>query len=360
MKALYQAVHTKLATIVFEDIWPSFTPCEFALFNQDFVYFKQRVFERDDRFLGNTSITFEGENIAIFQVLNPDEEEIDHLTSMIVHEMFHAFQMNHQETRLPNDLEGLNYPQEFEHYVDVYHEHVLLVKAVECHVQEEKVTYFMQYLASRSARYKRYENQIKYEMLVETFEGCAEYCGLKALQQLSAEKALQKIDDYKRSLVTDLNQLFEIRKISYASGTLLLLLVDQLQLPIERSSNPMTIIEDLMNQYPSYAELGEHESFAVIIRSAYEDYMKSINMKFQSFFSQSTEIVKGPFTICGYDPMNMVKLEDKILCSNFINLRFSGQPSFIVKGPVVLQIDSSNYFNVLNYTKLKDNIVKEI
>jgi hypothetical protein len=68
----------------------------------------------------------------------------------------------------------------------------------------------------------------------------------------------------------------------------------------------------------------------------FEDYSQSKKEKFEDFFKQKREETTGDFIICGYDPMNMIKSGNMVLCSHFIMLRKEGGgETLFVKGPLL-------------------------
>ena len=115
MRKLYDDVTETLAKLDFESIYPGFHPFTFALYNEESVYFADRVIPQQG-FYGNTTIEFEGEHIAIWHVDQDTRAyDIDTFTAGIVHEMFHAFQReNRLESNAPNDLLLLQYPDDID------------------------------------------------------------------------------------------------------------------------------------------------------------------------------------------------------------------------------------------------------
>ena len=112
MKELYSKIYHNLQKIDFESIWHGFSPCEFALYDEHKVYFFDRTQPVDNRFLGNTSIFYDGKPLAIWKVTNPMLQDPILLTAKIVHEMFHSFQKEQHEERFPDDLMMLSYPDD--------------------------------------------------------------------------------------------------------------------------------------------------------------------------------------------------------------------------------------------------------
>ena len=67
--------------IDFENIWPDFNKYPFAVYNQEKVFLDKEVIDRDNRFIGNTSIGFEGKELAIWYIEDENNRDIELLTS---------------------------------------------------------------------------------------------------------------------------------------------------------------------------------------------------------------------------------------------------------------------------------------
>ena len=87
---MYFAVESYLSKINFDKLWKGFKPLKFALYNNDECFFDGKYIEKNENFLGNTSINYNGEMIAIWNVMEDISPII--LCSKIIHEMFHGFQ----------------------------------------------------------------------------------------------------------------------------------------------------------------------------------------------------------------------------------------------------------------------------
>lgn len=67
--------------------------------------FKWADFSKTEEFLANTAICYQGRLIAIWCL--SEEMDLDILASKIIHEMFHAYQMECGESRFPEEVEAL-------------------------------------------------------------------------------------------------------------------------------------------------------------------------------------------------------------------------------------------------------------
>ena len=73
---LYNEVNILLKKIDFNVIWDGFGPLKFALYNKSLCYFDGKFIDKTDALLGNTSIKFNGEMIAIWNVMEEIEPTI--------------------------------------------------------------------------------------------------------------------------------------------------------------------------------------------------------------------------------------------------------------------------------------------
>lgn len=111
MEKLYQQIEHYLQQIDFNQLWEGFHPFPFALYNQEKIILNHEVLPYHSSFRGCTTIKFNEEQIAIWQISDKEfQTDPRLLTYLIVHEMFHAFQKLNHETRFPNDLVLLEYP----------------------------------------------------------------------------------------------------------------------------------------------------------------------------------------------------------------------------------------------------------
>ena len=89
MRELYNSIELELDKVKYNNLWPGFSRMEFAIYNKAKVFLKNEEIPYDERFLGNTSINYNGRNLAIWYVEDPGQQDGKELASNIVHEMFH-------------------------------------------------------------------------------------------------------------------------------------------------------------------------------------------------------------------------------------------------------------------------------
>jgi len=354
MRELYKMVDEAIDSINFEKIWRRFSKFNFALYDNDNVYFKNETILRDNRFLGNTSIEYNGEFIAIWHVDNPNGEDCQTLAANLVHEMFHAFQRTHSETRYPNDLKMLDYPDCIENYAIKHMEHLFLVDAFSCSDISTRKEFLEKFLSARKYRETLIGEIIKQEYLAETTEGIAEYAGIMALKQISHEKYVVKINAYIEKLKCIDNNFFDIRRMSYYTGAMLCVLLSEMGInifhKIGETENPLfTIIARLCMCFAETNFIGVNFDIEDLAEKT-KKYTNDKKIKFDEFFKTHNNTVEGNYTICGYDPMNMIKTDNMILCNHFVMLKGSGndEPLFI-QGPVVVNLKKDSFNQVISY-----------
>ena len=99
LNELYYEVLKYINLVDFNKLYSGFKPLKFALYNDDECFFNGKYIDKTDGFIANTAIEFDGEMIAIWNVLEDVEPIV--LASKIIHEMFHGYQMINNESENP-------------------------------------------------------------------------------------------------------------------------------------------------------------------------------------------------------------------------------------------------------------------
>ena len=312
MRRLYDEVTHRLTTLDFGRIYPGFHPFRFALYNDETIWLAGEEIPQQG-FYGNTTVVFEGDRIAIWKVdQDPASYDIDVLTAGIVHEMFHAFQMeSDMKNEAPSDLMLLQYPEDENNFLVKQAENELLASSVNATVPRKAVIYHM-IRASRNLRRLNIGDFVRQEELIEKWEGQAECAGTLALKQLAYRKYEKRLADYAATL-TNGDHLFDIRRNAYFSGTLMCIL--ESEIPKEACETARRLAEN----------------------------KKVRKKRFDDFFANNTVRIPAEGFICGYDPMNQIRMGDRLLADGFVMIDVAGEQIHI-PGPVVvdLQTDTPN------------------
>ena len=336
LNKIYKETNSILDKLNFDELWKDFKKYNFALYDDEKVYFGDREMPVDNRFIGNTAIDYSDGKIAIWKVTDNDLKNLNILSSNIVHEMFHAFQLENNESRFPNDLKGLNKPLDIEYYQMKKQEGILLVNAIENCDMKSKFSNLEKIITLREKRLELYRDSTEYEFSIETVEGTAEYVGTKSLGKFDKEKYEKRISKY-MEMIVDNKIIFDTRRYSYFYGALLLTLVDSLNIKVsqEIENNDKTIMEDLMNIVDGRKEV-ENILGDLHLEKSLKIYQKHVIAKFEQFHNIERENHPGNYKIIGYDPMNMYKYNKEIIHIHCVNLYDKNRDkSIFIEGPVI-------------------------
>lgn len=219
LKHLHQELSHRINQLDFATLWPGFHPYKFAVYQDHHVCLDGTIIDHTDAFLANTAIRYEGDMIAIWRIANEDID-LDVLTSKIIHEMFHAFQMDHGESRFPNEIEALmRYQYDPLNLAQKMKEHQLMRALLKRHDMDM----MNELLQSRKRRQMAFPYEYLYEANVEQIEGTAHYVELMVLKALSPSRYQNRIGETIKRITTP-ESLVPIRMISYDIGAILILL----------------------------------------------------------------------------------------------------------------------------------------
>ncbi len=317
MRDFYNRISKRLDDIDFEAVYPGFHRFPFALYDDKTVWLSDREIEQKG-FFGNTAIEFEGKHMAIWNVQEDiNTVDIDIFTSNIVHEMFHAFQKEqNMNGEAPSDMKLLMYPEDTVNYIVKQQENVMIADAFDAS-PEKRADLYHAVNSSRELRKKQIGEFMDQELLIEKWEGVAESCKMLALKQLSQEKYEKVLKDY-QDIVRRGDLLLDIRKNAYYTGTLMRLLGDEVA--GKESSVNRKIADTLENK-------------------------KALIEKFMSGERTRTE---APGMICGYDPMNQIRLGDKLLAKHFLIIQVGEKQETLV-GETLVEMKEGSLFETVAY-----------
>jgi hypothetical protein len=346
MKKLANGIQKRLNQIDFNQCWPGFHQFPFILYNEKLALIDGVETPKPDQFYGNTSLTYEGKTYAIWKIDENDNTiDLDILTSKIVHEMFHGFQQEQNETRFPNELKALDYSYDCVNLSMKYLEASKIQKLLKNYSDSQ----LNDLLISLNYRQTQYSVEFSYESKIETVEGMAQFVELQALKQLNIDlyhKKIFKMIDY----IKTIDNYSHIRFLSYDFGTLLLLIIKENGLPFDDSiSNPKTVSEQLLDipfdgVSKPYCKLEIRE----LIRDIYQTRSKTID-----------NILKNPHDskelqhqLYGFDPLNTFKHNHYIYCKDFAGIK--GKEMTWLRGEMLFELDDNENIKKL-YTKKSTN-----
>lgn len=350
MQTLRNKINERLDQLNFEQLWTGFKRYDFALYNEKTVYFEHHEIPIDHRFKANTTIQYDNHYIAIWRLDQTENIDIDILTANLVHEMYHAHQMTLAETRCYSDLEGLKAPRLLANFNLKHLEYKTLIQAVQTECLTEKATIFNDFISTRKHRKKLIGTYMDYENAMETIEGCAEYITLSVLKMINPA-VYEKQKEVMCDRLMDLgDSLFDVRRMAYDSGAIICLLASELNMDVLKpiGQNHQYIFDQLPLNKKNKEIILPRNSVSQI-QTNYKTYIKKLELEVNRVISnRKTSENTGEFEFRGYDPMNMVRFEDKILHKSFVGISSDGDVRFL-EGPVVTIIEDEDYSKFTKY-----------
>ncbi len=362
----YRKLEERLAKLDFASLWPRFAKPVYALYTDETMCIDGELLPKPDYFYGNTAIEYKDRMIAIW-MLKPDqietEEGLDRLTARIVHEMFHVFQMENGESRFPNDLELIAFPLDAQLVALAYRENALLgrfadmMKSVERipenDLQKQQRLDVMMILHRigeiRSKMRALSDGAMINEWRVETLEGLAEYVGFKALRQLNGNLAAREIDVYTENLCKT-TDVMDHRGRGYHAGVLLYSLVEKAELEFDRSFATEKTLWELIEE--RVIATGESSDEVILTDEELEKARLTIDReqnrrasKLKSFQAKFPNEKSIDASICGYDPMNLMRVGDYLISTSFLMLDEDGE-KYRLMGDHLLRMKTGDYWVV--------------
>ena len=227
------------------DVWPGFTPCPFILYDNKTqvgigeVFPKRFTQIRDDiwsaegnepTFFGCTVLEYEGITTAIWNTATWSEDvDINEATSLIVHEIFHAYQRKFAEKKVGNMMGCASYPHSpLSVFLTIKENELLAAAAKES--SKDLVLHIMEKIfALRSYREKVIgQEYMGIDDMDETYEGTAAYAESKMTAILKNISIVEAADNYIKGLHNKNDLLEKYRARCYMSGLALCLVADVL------------------------------------------------------------------------------------------------------------------------------------
>lgn len=245
LKQYYEEIALRIKDIDFFLLWPGFKKYNFALYDNEKVYFNHQEIKKTNEFLGNTAIKFNNEHIAIWNLTNHMDYDI--LTAKIIHEMFHAFQKEQNESRFPNEFLGvINYQYDLTNSQIKLKENQILKELLSCF--EPKL--LTEFYKLRRYRKEYFSFEYDYETNIETIEGSAQFVELMALKYLNIDKFKNQLNQILKRII-DPRCLIPIRVRCYDIGAILLLICEQNNILLNKNIDYyLNFSDQLLNNIP--------------------------------------------------------------------------------------------------------------
>lgn len=321
----------------FDYYWKGFESFPLALYNSNEVYLinykalpkgyyvdgKVAVGKWDERFKGNTAVNLDGQYMAIWNMDTLDEMiDLDKLYSEVVHEMFHACQLKNGDKRFGDEVMYLTYKFTGE-FLDLrMKERECLLKALFETDEAKKKELISDFISIRECRRSLIGERINYEYGVESIEGTATYVEYKAFQKETKLPEKYIAAGYGKRLIEN-NDLKDFRSSCYFSGMFIALIMDSFcgnwQASYDKSGMYLyDYFKTQMEWTPKEFTPQVNAYISYILRN----YDNLARKEITDFYINSGYdiILDGRFSITGFDPMNIVSLDNRLLHKNFVML----------------------------------------
>lgn len=328
---IYQKVESMISKVEFHLLWPNFRLYSFALYDEHEVQFSTFSQPLTPEFVGNTSITYHQEKIAIWNMHLSKVDDMNILASKIIHEMFHAFQQDNQEIKFPNEVDGLFYRYHINNLTIKHQENIMLAQLW----NHWSMDLFKAFLQTRKNRELDFEKEVNYESKIEVVEGMAQFVELQALRQLSFDTFQQSMNVLIERVKSKAS-LLHIRHHSYDVGALILFLLEKAQMKINYDFDSQdTIYVGLSKQLISKKQKNVIDDE---INQLVQEKEKENQEKVEEFI-RDKEIKYVSFQIMGFDPLSSFIYDNYLYCS-YVLFIDDFQTQQMLMGPIVAIIDN--------------------
>lgn len=347
-----RALEKYLNLIDYNKIWKGFSKTKYAIYNDENFYIndnygidlnliKKDSFyggKTDERFIGNTSIKINDEYLAIW---NEDyiSKDMDNkkLTSLIVHEMFHCYQMANGEKRFPNEILGIDYPITVENISLRMLEREYLLGACIENDKEKKMELLTLFYNVRDKRENLMGKIMDYEKALESLEGTAVYVEFKALAGLTQDDEKLLLKEYVEGFTRLSEENLKIRGSTYSQGLLLGLIADEYIINWQsKFFNSEEFLSDFIRKNLKVKKISVNYKDQDL--SEIKKYINNWEQKIENLFDEfdrkeKLNFLEENFQVTGFDPMNIIKRDNEMIHKNFLRIKI-GEKDQVIKGPV--------------------------
>lgn len=326
LSELYNEVLSYVNKVDLNKLWPNFRLLKFALYNDKECFFNGKYIEKTNEFLGNTSIKYEDEYIAIWNVMGEIDSRI--LASKMIHEMFHGFQNENKESRFPDEIKAVyQYKYTNENLSLKLKENELIITLLENFNQE----LFSDLLRLRKYRSVNFPVEFIYETKIEQIEGTANYIELMVLNEIDSKLYLNKIDEMRHSIVEP-NRFFPIRIISYNIGALLIKILKDNNISFNQGFDHLTISAELIQNFPILDEIENNYDINEYIHNYYAKGYKVIKENIKD----NNIVMEGNEDLLGFNVYNAFYQNNYIISRYFVMYGVKENPT-ILYGDFVIE-----------------------
>ena len=327
-----------------KNYWPGYKPetIPLAVYDGKFTYlykhpsapdgFSQvsgqlyRMEGRHEAVVANSSAEIGGTRCATLMSDLFKDRGLLYAASVVLHEKFHVFQANAFKKWGINEAVGFTYPMRDSKQNELFLlEREALARALEAKTVEETISWAKLALEIRQERFERIGDEAAgYDRSVEAIEGTAFYVERSSIGTLYSPDNLR--EGFKAS---------EVRRRCYSTGSALAAILDKLKIEwknnISSGELPLdTILSKAIEESDTRAASFEKSLLKGFkekgqqLTQAYLSSLKEIASKFYGAAGYRLEVVVkagGPLWPKGFDPMNVLALDDKnLLHQRFVKL----------------------------------------
>ncbi|GAA0677593.1 hypothetical protein SAMN04487885_10898 [Clostridium cadaveris] len=344
--ALYEDIVEILNKDDFDLYWKGFKKSPFALYNsttvvlcnhpnppKDFSPLREAyIGSWNDSFVGNTAINLNGHYTAI---LNMDtlysldsSSSLNKVYSILVHEMFHCHQLSHNENRWADEMLFINYNFSQSSISLRLMDKDYLLCALDDQNKYTRDKLLTDFIQRRERRKNIVGSMLNYELALESIEGTATYVEVKALAHRKNIDVMDVAEDFLHNF--DFEDLNKYRASCYAFGLVICLILDSIapNWHEEFTNSDTYLYKFFKAKFGSFNELTDFSIDNYYVESAKELINKYVDSKKESFenFNKSEGykvILYGNLKLSGFDPMNVISMDNKVLHKNFIKYNSS-------------------------------------
>ena len=330
LETLHREISKTISELDLNSVWPGFAPLPFALFDAEKCFFDGRYVEKTDAFCANTSILYEGRQIATWMAA--EELETSVLASKLVHEMFHGYQTTRGWDCWPNEIEAL-YRSAYsaEHLSVRLRENALLVSLLE----RFDGGAFRELLSLRRLRSEQFPYEFAYECKTEEIEGTANYIEWQVLKQLDARKA-DELAQRMCAALTKPASMFPIRISCYSSGALLVaaLLAAGIH-PFDATERPV-LFRVLRDVAPADGAFPGKEASVGAVSQAIAAYDRDSAAIVRSALERNEVVLNGPVELFMLNIYDARRYQDYLTTTCFLMYRDGGEK--MIQGNYVVRM----------------------
>ncbi len=350
LQTLYTKINQIILSLDLDSFWPGFKPLKFALYNENECYFDGRYIDKTDEFCANTSILFNGEQIAIWMV--QQETDLCVLTSKIVHEMFHGYQRKMGWDCWPNELDALyHYQYDAENLALKLRENALLLELLD-RIEEPDLAVLNELIALRKQRSLMFPYEFDYESKVEEIEGTANYVEWQVLRDLDVKKG-DELTRHMRSVLTKPEFLFPIRISCYYTGALMVIALRSANqysfFPAERPSI-FTVLKDAA---PSDGNFLSQDTFRAGASMAVDSFNDETAGIIHSALDGGNVVLRGPLELTGVNYYN-ARCYDGFITTTYFLMYRDGREDKFLQGNFVIKMRDEKTIDTVYAWNIKE------